>query len=373
MTIKKAKKRKSYPTYQLFFIATLILFSYVIWNALGYLLVPFLWSIILYVIFQKFFNKLIEEKKWKPELATLFVFILSFIPIIILGSLFFMFVYPQIEYVINNYSTIRDNLLLVGQKLEAKINLHIFTKENMLSISSSLSKYISPLLSSASGIFSIFSFSYFFAYFIFVYNRNIKAWMLKTLPFGREKNLQMLTEINALVYGGVVSIPLVAMIQGILAIIGYAIFNVEYFWVFGLLTGLASIIPMIGSMVIYFPLAIYYFVIGDTNTGIAVLVWGILIISSADNIIRIFLSNRLSNMSALVSMLGFLLGTSLFGISGLIFGPVILTIFIKLIHIYQVEFSNLKEEKEPQINTSKDQLPEKMEVKKVEVEHKNLE
>ena len=63
MTIKKMKRKAAYPTYQLFFIATLFLFGYIIWNTLGYLLVPFLWSIILYVIFQKFYNKLIEEKK----------------------------------------------------------------------------------------------------------------------------------------------------------------------------------------------------------------------------------------------------------------------------------------------------------------------
>jgi predicted PurR-regulated permease PerM len=353
MTIKKMKRKAAYPTYQLFFIATLFLFGYIIWNTLGYLLVPFLWSIILYVIFQKFYNKLIEEKKWKPELATLLVFFLSFIPIILLSSLFFIFVYPQIENAINNYASIRDNLLLVGQKIEARINLHIFTKENMLKASSVLSKFITPLLSSASSILSIFSFSYFFAYFIFVYNRNIKAWMLKTLPFGKEKNLNMLTEINTLVYGGVVSIPLVAMIQGVLAIIGYAIFRIDYFIVFGLLTGLASIIPMIGSMVIYLPLAIYYFLIGEINTGIAIVAWGALVISSADNVIRIFLSKRLSNMSALVSMLGFLLGASLFGISGLIFGPVILTLFIKLIQIYQDEFTSIKRDKKEIVEAQK--------------------
>lgn len=339
----KKHRKANYPTYQLFFIVTLALFIYVIWSELSYLLVPFLWSIILYVIFQKFYNKLVENKKWKPMWATLFIFLLSSIPIVVFATIFSVFIYPQIEYVIYNFGTIRDNFLVVAQKIEDRLNIHILTKENIISFSASLSQYIKPLLGSASEMFTNFSFTYFFAYFIFVYNRSIKAWMLHTLPFGKEKNLSMITEINTLVFGGVISIPLVAILQGLLALIGYAIFKVDYFIVLGLLTGLASVIPIIGTMIIYFPLAIYYFILGENVIGIEILIWGVVVISSSDNVIRIYLSKRISNMSALVSMLGFLLGTSLFGLSGLIFGPVLLTIFIKLIQIYQKEFSVINE------------------------------
>ena len=88
------------------------------------------------------------------------------------------------------------------------------------------------------------------------------------------------------VYSNALGIPIVAFIQGIVGLVGYWIFGVEEFLLMGILTAISSVIPIIGTLAIYLPLAIFQFAVVSPWQGIGVALWGFIVIGSVDNIAR---------------------------------------------------------------------------------------
>ena len=89
---------------------------------------------------------------------------------------------------------------------------------------------------------------------------------------------------------------------------------------------------------IWLPVAIYQLANGQTWQGIVVIAWGFLFLGSVDNIIRFLLAKRMADVHPIVTVLGVILGLQYFGITGLIFGPLIISYFIILLKIYYAEY-----------------------------------
>ena len=120
--------------------------------------------------------------------------------------------------------------------------------------------------------------------------------------------------------------------------IGYGIFGVKEFVLMGVLTAICSMIPVVGSMLIYLPLGVYQLAIGNTTNGIFLLLWGFVLIGSVDNIARFMLQKKMANMHPLITLFGVFIGVNMFGFMGIIFGPVLLSMFLLLVKIYVDEF-----------------------------------
>src|SRR4029079_10912538 len=89
---------------------------------------------------------------------------------------------------------------------------------------------------------------------------------------------------------------------------------------------------------VYVPLSVMFFVQGDTGHGIAMAVWGFGLIGLVDNLFRFMLNKRLGDIHPLITVFGVIVGIQLFGFIGLIFGPLLISMFILLLRIYSSEF-----------------------------------
>ena len=121
--------------------------------------------------------------------------------------------------------------------------------------------------------------------------------------------------------------------------LGYWLFGVEEYLLFGLLTGIGSIIPIVGSAVIYLPLSLFLLSQGMTGSGIGVGLWGGIVVGTSDNVARLALQKYMSDMHPLVTIFGVVMGINVFGFIGVIFGPIILSLLGLLIDIYLDEFA----------------------------------
>jgi len=121
-------------------------------------------------------------------------------------------------------------------------------------------------------------------------------------------------------------------------LIGYLILGVKepFFW-FGV-TCIAGMIPVVGAALAYIPLAILFFANGQNWQGIAMLVFGFGIIGTIDNVLRFTLLKKLGNVHPLTTVFGVIIGLNLFGFIGLIFGPLLISLFMLLLRIYSSEF-----------------------------------
>ncbi len=146
-------------------------------------------------------------------------------------------------------------------------------------------------------------------------------------------------EVNNIVLSNAIGIPLIAFLQGVVGLIGYFISGVDQpvFWF--VVTCVTAMLPIVGAAMAYVPLAIIVFAQDERWRGILMLAYGFGIIGLADNVFRIMLSKRIGDIHPLVTVLGVLAGLNLFGFIGLIFGPLLISLFLLLLKIYSLDFS----------------------------------
>jgi predicted PurR-regulated permease PerM len=137
--------------------------------------------------------------------------------------------------------------------------------------------------------------------------------------------------IHALVYGQIV----VAFIQGLLGGIGFFLFGIPspVFW--GFVMVLFSFIPFVGAFLIWLPAGIYELLTGDVFSGVGVLLWGAIVVSQVDNLLRPRLVSGRAQVHPLVIFLGVFGGAVRYGLIGIILGPIILSLFVALLEPYE--------------------------------------
>jgi predicted PurR-regulated permease PerM len=135
-------------------------------------------------------------------------------------------------------------------------------------------------------------------------------------------------------------IPLVAIFQGIIALIGYLILGVPdpFFWF--VITAIGSMIPFIGTAIGIIPVVILLIAQGDNWQAIAMLIYGFVVVGSTDNLIRLYILDRLAAVHPLITLFGVIVGVQLFGFIGLIFGPLLISLFLLILKIYKKEYGN---------------------------------
>lgn len=131
-----------------------------------------------------------------------------------------------------------------------------------------------------------------------------------------------------------------ALAQGICATIGYAVFGISDPLLLGFLTGLCSVIPFVGSALVWVPLVVYLFAVGPQSAAIGLLAYCLIVVLNVDNILRMVLLKAFADIHPLITLFGVIVGLPLFGFLGLIFGPLLISYLLLLMKIYVNEFSN---------------------------------
>jgi predicted PurR-regulated permease PerM len=127
---------------------------------------------------------------------------------------------------------------------------------------------------------------------------------------------------RAVVYGLLVT----AVVQGAIAGIGYAVIGLTAPVLLGVLTGILSIVPLVGTAIVWVPVAIWLMVSGHLIKGIILLGWGALLVHPPENVLRPLLISNATRVPFLLVMFGALGGLAAFGLIGLFVGPVVLAI-----------------------------------------------
>jgi predicted PurR-regulated permease PerM len=154
-----------------------------------------------------------------------------------------------------------------------------------------------------------------------------------------KSNLKIIgKEIQSMVRSNALGIPLVAIVQGIVALIGFLIFGVAnpFFW-FVIVT-IGSMIPFVGTLVGILPVFILELSTGHTFQAWGILIYGFVVVGLSDNIVRLYVLKKIDNVHPLITLVGVIVGVPLFGFIGLIFGPLLISLFLVLLSIYRKEY-----------------------------------
>lgn len=160
----------------------------------------------------------------------------------------------------------------------------------------------------------------------------------RCLPFNDTNKRAITSKISTIVRSNAIGIPLLALIQGVVATVGYSFCDVKNPIEFGALTGFASMIPIVGSMLVWVPLAVMQYFEQGLLSAIYVGAYGALIISQCDNILRMILQKRMANTHPLITIFGVIAGLPLFGFMGLIFGPLMVAMFLLFLEMFVSQY-----------------------------------
>ena len=170
------------------------------------------------------------------------------------------------------------------------------------------------------------------------YSREMEKTLVKIIPL-KDGNTNMLaSETKKIVRANALGIPLISLIQGLTATLGYFIFGVQEWALWGFLTGIFAFFPVVGTMIIWVPLVLYTFASGNTSMGIGLLLYSVIITGNVDYISRITIMRKLGDVHPVITVLGVIVGLGLFGFIGLVFGPLLVNYIIVLFKIYMNEF-----------------------------------
>jgi predicted PurR-regulated permease PerM len=136
-------------------------------------------------------------------------------------------------------------------------------------------------------------------------------------------------------YSNVLGQGIIAITQGILLANGFWLFGIPdpIFW--GVIGTFISFLPVVGAPTLCIPASIILFANDHTLRGILLLAYGLLFIGNIDNVLRMIINKRVGNTHPIITVIGVFIGIPLFGILGLVFGPLLLSYFLLLLEIYQ--------------------------------------
>ncbi len=167
------------------------------------------------------------------------------------------------------------------------------------------------------------------------------AYVNSLMPLSEKYRKELFKKLSHLSYGIIYGIFGAAIVQGIL--VGFAFYavgiNNAAFW--GSVAALLSPIPYIGTSVVWFPVVIALAVGGNWIGALFLLIWGVLIVGFADNIVKPYLIGSSTALHPLAVLLVLLGGAFAFGLKGLLLGPFVLTLTLAFLHIYSLEYKSI--------------------------------
>jgi predicted PurR-regulated permease PerM len=165
------------------------------------------------------------------------------------------------------------------------------------------------------------------------------AFFHHAVPLSRSQEDVLLEEIMNVSKSSLLGTFLTALCQGIAG--GFALWLAGFpglFW--GSIMAFASLIPIVGTALIWLPAAIYLIVTGSWGWGLFLILWGVLVVGSIDNFLRPMLMHGSSSMNTVIIFFSLLGGIAAFGLMGLLYGPIIFTITLVLYRLYEQEFKD---------------------------------
>ena len=323
---------------QIFFIVIIVLLGLLLFLELYIFLPALLGAVTLYIIMRRWMFYLTLKKKWRKGWTAALLMFASLIVILLPIAVLINMLSSKITFAIQHSNELVSALKTVVADIEQRFDIEIVSDENINKLGNFITGGIPRLLSATFNTLGTIFFMYFILYFMLVNGRKMENDIYEHIPL-RDENAEMLgKEVKNMVLSNAVGIPVIAVLQGIVALIGYLIIGVKEPWFWFVVTCITAMLPVVGAALAYVPLAIIFFANGDTGKGIFMLIYGFGVIGLVDNVFRFTLAKKIGNVHPLVTVFGVIIGLSVFGFIGLIFGPLLISLFLLLLRIYSNEF-----------------------------------
>lgn len=252
----------------------------------------------------------------------------------------FIMISPKINSLLHSQQEVMQGLQIFSDRLEAIFGIQLFTDENTKSVAVKISAAIPGFLNSTANLVINLIMLFFLMYYLLVNGTAIERYLHKIIPLKSENVDKLSDETILMIRANAIGIPVICVVQGIFAAIGYLIFGVKDWGMWGFVTGVLAFFPLVGTMIVWVPLVIYLYSTGHSYSAFWLTLYSFIVTGNVDYIARLGLLKKMGNVHPVVTALGVIVGLGLFGFMGLIFGPLLISYVIILVKIYLNEFGN---------------------------------
>src|SRR4051812_27411072 len=325
---------------QISFYLLLIALGILIFSQLSAFIPAFLGAVTFYVIMRKSMMDMVYKRKMKKGLAATILIFVSILVVLVPLWVFTSLVGHKISDLIKHSNEILGIAHHFSDIIQRKLGLQLLSDGNIAKAGGMITNLLPNILGATFNTLTSVLMLYFMLYFMLTQAKEMEAALIKYIPLKDENVIWLGKDLQELTFNNAVGVPLIAIMQGIVGLIGYVIFGVPdpLFWF--VLTVFGSMIPLIGAAAAYVPLSVLLLAQGPAWKGIAVLAYGLIVVGLTDNVFRFALQKKLGDVHPLITVFGVVLGISLFGFIGLIFGPILISLFVLLVRIYVNEFGS---------------------------------
>jgi len=350
---------------QLLILFLLLLLVYLVIKELYLFLPGLLGALTLYILSRASYFQLVFNRKWKKgRAAGLFIFYY----LLLLGFPIFLaitLVSPKINAFLNDPTAIVNDAKASLEVIQRKIGFKFLSESSISNSLNKLSAFIPTIINSTANLVANLATMLFVLYYMLYNGREIEKFLSRIIPLKQENINTLASETKKMVKANALGIPLISIIQGLTATLGYFIFGVKEWALWGFLTGVFAFFPIVGTMIVWVPLVIYTYATAPTWEATSLLLYSAIVIGQVDYIARITLLKKMGNVHPVITVLGVIVGLGLFGFIGLIFGPLLVNYILVLFDIYMNEFIDKNAIKlQPEANKSEEEKKEEREINK---------
>jgi predicted PurR-regulated permease PerM len=323
---------------QVIFLSIMILLIFLIIKELTLFLPGILGAVTLYILSRANYFQLVFQRKWKKGWAAgLFIFYY----LILLGlPIFFaiLLVGPKVNEFMSNPTESLQTIKAAIIAVQKKMGFVVVSEKSLSGFLDQVVAYIPTLINSTATLITNLALMLFILYNMLYSGRDMEKFLSRVLPLKPENVNLLAAETKNMIKANALGIPLISIIQGAFATIGYLIFGVDQFALWGFATGIFAFFPVVGTMVVWIPLVLSMYAGGQTLPATGLLLYSLVVTGNVDYLARITLLKKIGNVNAVITILGVIVGLGLFGFIGLIFGPLLVNYVIVLFDIYMSEF-----------------------------------
>lgn len=289
----------------------------------------------IYILLRRQMIYLTGQRRWRRSIAASVLVVEAVLCFLVPISLIVWLLVVKIQDITLDPQKLVGHVKHLADLVEAKTGYDLWQENNLASLLSYLPKLgqwvVKNIMSFGVNVVALL----FVLYFMLIGGCRMEQYVREILPFSRGVTSDVMREVRMIVRSNAIGIPLLAVAQGVVAYAGYVLFRVPEPLLWGVVTCFATIIPIVGTALVWVPIALFLALDSRWGGAVGLLLFGSLVITQIDNVVRFVLQKKLADTHPLVTIFGVIIGLSLFGFMGVIFGPLLLEMFIFCVDLFK--------------------------------------
>jgi len=299
------------------------------------ILTALLGSIILYTLFRPLHVYLTKKRGIRKSFSAIIIIVLSFLIIVIPMIVLSWMIINKLIAFKQNPELITHLIDKVNKLLGSAITEPELIKNAISNVSNWVIGEFSTFINKTFKVFINLMILYFSFFYMLVSYEAFEKMVLKYLPFQEKSSLRFGKELKNITYSNIFGQAIIAASQGFIVGIGFLIFQIPdpLFW--AILSFFVCFLPVVGAPIIIIPAGIIELASGNIIAGVGILIFGLVLVTLVDYVLRFYISKRIADTHPLITLIGVIVGVPIFGLIGIVLGPLFISFFLLLVAVYE--------------------------------------